>query len=83
MPNEYFDSVDALQRFTLAKASDINSIFNQVEVGFDRLPGRSALSQGMTTYAVAGGTANALTAEMPQSLAQGTAFAYRGLHPKR
>jgi hypothetical protein len=69
MANDYFDSIDSLRRFTLAKAGDVNALFNEVEVGFDRLPGKLALAQDMITYAVAGGTANALTVALPQTLA--------------
>lgn len=62
--NEYFNAPDSPVDFTAARAAQVRAIFAAIAAGFDLLPPRDALLQGRVNYAAAGGTANAITAEL-------------------
>jgi hypothetical protein len=75
--NEYFNAPTTPVDFTVARGSAIKAIFAGIAAAFDKLPGRNALLQGRVNFAVAGGTANALTAAFavaPEEYVEGASF---------
>jgi hypothetical protein len=75
--NDYFNAPDDAGRLharsTLGDQGDLRADRG----GFDLLPARDALLQGRVNFAVAGGTANALTAAFavaPESYVEGASF---------
>lgn len=71
MSNDFFNFITPLTRNTLARESAINSLFQAVAAGFDKIPGTSLLNRGKTTYCVGTGTANTYAAAMPTELTSG------------
>lgn len=59
MTNEYFDSYSSLPRNQLARAEALNAIFDAIIVGFDTVPGSSAIKQDRLSFCTDTGTANA------------------------
>ncbi len=59
MANDYFDNFTRLEKGTKARAESVNSLFDQVETGLDKLPSENALNRGTHNYAVDTGVADA------------------------
>lgn len=72
MSNDYFDNTTPIGKNTKARSADVNAKMDAIAAGFAKLPGKTSLEQGKTTYAASGGTADAYTAAMPTAL---TAYA--------
>lgn len=73
MSNDFFNFTNPLTRYTLARESAINSVFQSIQSAFDLIPGVSMLNFGKTTYCVGTGTANTYAAAMPTTLTGGYA----------
>lgn len=67
MSNEYFNHTAPLARHTLGRAESVNSIFNAVAAGFDKLPDPDVLNQSRSNFAVDTGTANTYVVAMPNT----------------
>ena len=66
MTNAYFDPT-ALTSNTLARAASVNSLFDAIEAGFDKLPTEANIKQGKVNYAVDTGAADAYVASLPHA----------------
>lgn len=67
MSNDYYNAPDVPTNYTLARAGEIRQQFAAIASGLERLPSESELRENRFTYAVAGGTENALTANLAGS----------------
>lgn len=66
MSNSYFNHVvNRVPPGSLARADQINNIADEIAAGFDLVPDVTGVADGSFNFAVAGGTANALTVAMP------------------
>lgn len=64
--SEYFDyTTGRLTAGVTARATDVNTAFDNVSVGFDKLPTEERIKRGLINYVSAGGTANAITVTLP------------------
>ncbi len=64
MANDYFDNFTRLEKGTKARAESVNSLFDQVETGLDKLPSENALNRGTHNYKANTGAANAYAATL-------------------
>lgn len=69
MANDFFDDGDYtdLTKNTLARAGNVNSIFQAIESGFDKLPSEANIKQGKITYAVDSGAADVYVVSLPHA----------------
>ncbi len=76
MTNQYFSASDytALTANSLARSSQVNAIASAVVAGFDKLPDPDLVKQDRITYAASvGGTANAITLTLTNTISSYTA----------
>lgn len=68
MSNDYYNHTNPLARHTLASAQALNTIFEAIATGFDKLHDPDDISRGRTTFAVDTGVADALVVAMPKTM---------------
>ncbi|RMH42403.1 MAG: hypothetical protein D6688_10265, partial [Alphaproteobacteria bacterium] len=66
--NDYYNATNLIARQSLARSADENADRLAVKAAFDLLPPLANLNEGKLTYAVAGGSANAYTVNLPRTL---------------
>jgi hypothetical protein len=63
--SDYFDfTTGRLVSGRTARSSEVNDIFDRIDVGLEKLPDEADLKSGTINYSAAGGTAGALTATL-------------------
>ena len=70
MANEYYDNSEPSQRFMggeTARGSDVDSKFDEVEAGLDKLPTADRLNFGAANYGSCSGTGNAYLVTLPKT----------------
>lgn len=78
MTNTFFNHDTPLTDNTAYRASNVNDVFEAVELGFDRLPAKDALNHGHHDYLVDSGAADAyvvaFASNAPTAYANGMSF---------
>lgn len=67
MTNDYFNHGSALTQHTLARASQVNAIFQSIVAGLDKLPDADPLNQGRVTYVTDTGSADAYVVSLAKA----------------
>lgn len=71
MTNDYFNHTTPLNKNTLARATNVNGVFQSIASAFDKIPGLALLTRGNVTYCVGTGIANTYAAALPTTLSGG------------
>ena len=82
MSNDWYENTLSLAKGTNARAEDVESKFDEVEVGFDKLPDEADLKNGTISYAVSTGSANAYILALSNitEYADGTEIVFKANH---